>query len=279
VQTTLGPALIATKGQAAPEVLHAYTRARELCQQVGETPQLFQVLRGLWYFYLFRMELQTARDLGEHLLTLAQQVGDPALRLEGHRALANTLNYLGEFDASQAHFAQAIALYDPQQHHAHAFRYGEDPGVVCCAYAAVTLWMLGYPDQALQRSHEAVTLARELAYPINLSYALFFAVWVHHFRQEWQLTHERAEAGIALAAEQGFTIQAAGGMIFRGWTLVQQSSAPGAGPGTGRRAWPRCNRAWLPGVPREQRCFSRMVWPCWPRPLPRWGSTRQGSPY
>ena len=82
LQTTLGPALIATRGYAAPVVLQAYARARELCQQVGETPQLFQVLRGLWTFYLIRMELQTARELGEHLLTLAQQVGDLALRLE-----------------------------------------------------------------------------------------------------------------------------------------------------------------------------------------------------
>ena len=168
MQTTLGPALMVTKGQAAPEVLHAYARARELCQQVGETPQLFQVLRGLWYFYLHRMELRTARELGEQLLTLAQHVGDPALLLEAHYALGNTLNYLGEFAAAQAHFAQGIALYDPQQHRAHAFRYGQDPGVFCRAYAAVTLWWLGYPDQALQRSHEALTLARELAHPFSL---------------------------------------------------------------------------------------------------------------
>jgi class 3 adenylate cyclase/predicted ATPase len=229
MQTTLGPALAVTKGHAAPEVLHAYARARELCQQVGETPHLFQVLRGLWYFYLFRMELQTARELGEHLLTLAQQVGDPALRLEGHRALANTLNYLGEFVASQAHFAQAIALYDPQQHHAHAFRYGEDPGVVCCAYAGVTLWWLGYPDQALQRSHEALTLARELAHPYSLGYALFWAALLHQFRGEGQLTHERAEALIALATEHGFALWIAGGTVMRGWALSQRSHEPGAG--------------------------------------------------
>src|SRR5262249_32859693 len=94
MQLTLGPARITTKGQASPEVLQAYARARALCQQVGETPQLFQVLRGLWYFSLHRMELQTARELGEHLLTLAQQVGDAALLLEAHAALGNTLNYL-----------------------------------------------------------------------------------------------------------------------------------------------------------------------------------------
>ena len=79
LQITLGVPLMATKGYAAPEVESAYTRARELCQQVGETPQLFPVLWGLWLFYFVRGELQTARELGEQLLSLAQSVQDPAL--------------------------------------------------------------------------------------------------------------------------------------------------------------------------------------------------------
>jgi len=157
--TILGPALIDTKGQASPDVLQAYARARALCQQVGETPQLFQVLRGLWLFYVLRLELRTAQELAEHLLSLAQHVGDPALRLEAHYALGATLNYVGAFAAAQVHLEQGIALYDAQQHRAHAFRYGQDPGVFCRGYAAVTLWWLGYPDQALQRSYEALTLA------------------------------------------------------------------------------------------------------------------------
>jgi len=231
MQTTLGPALINTKGQAAPEVLHAYARARELCQQVGETPQLFQVLRGLWYFYLHRVELQTARELGEHLLSLAQQVGDPALLLEAHYALGNTLNYLGEFAATQAHFAQGIALYDPQRHRAHAVRYGQAPGVACRAYAALTLWWLGYPDQALQRSHEALTLAQEVTHPLSLGMALCFAAWLHQFRREGRLAQERAEAGIALATEQGFTVLVAQGTIFRGWALAERCGEPEAGQG------------------------------------------------
>ena len=196
---------------------------------MGETPQLFQVLRGLWYFYLHRLELQTARELGEHLLTLAQQTGDPALLLEAHYALGNTLNYLGEFAAAQAHLAQGIALYDPQQHHAHAFRYGQDPGVFCRAYAAVTLWYLGYPEQALQRSHEALTLAQELTHPFSLGIALAFAAWLHHCRREGPLTQERAGAAIALAAEQGFAVIPAFGMIFRGWALTERAPAPSAG--------------------------------------------------
>ena len=122
---------MATKGYAAPEVEKAYTRARELCQQVGETPQLFPVLCGLWMFYIVRAELQTARELAEQLLRLAQSVQDPPLLLEAHVALGNTLYYLGELASARAHLEQAIALYDPQQHHSHAFLYGQDPGVPC----------------------------------------------------------------------------------------------------------------------------------------------------
>jgi predicted ATPase len=153
--------------------------------------------------------------------------------VEAHYALGLTLNYLGEFAAAHTHLAQGIALYDPQQHRAHAVRYGQDPGVACRAYDAATLWWLGYPDQALQQSHEAVTLARGLAHPFSLGFALFLTAWVPQFRREWLLTHERAEAAIALAAEHGFAIFGAGGMIFRGWALAQRycESVAGQGPG------------------------------------------------
>jgi len=95
LQVTLGPSLIATKGYAAPEVEKAYTRARELCQQVGETTQLFPVLWGLWVFYYVREELQKARELAEQLFTLAQSVQDLALLLETHMALGATLLPVG----------------------------------------------------------------------------------------------------------------------------------------------------------------------------------------
>jgi len=65
LQIALGGALIATKGYAAPEVGAVYSRARELCRQVGETPQLFPVLVGLRLFYALRGELQTARELAD----------------------------------------------------------------------------------------------------------------------------------------------------------------------------------------------------------------------
>ena len=101
--------------------------------------QLFPVLRGLWHYYLVRAEYQTAYELGEQLLTLAQQAQDPVMLLASRRALGNTLFFIGAVAAAHTHFVQGIALYDPQQHRASAFRYGEDPGVICHSYSAFAL--------------------------------------------------------------------------------------------------------------------------------------------
>ena len=225
LQITLGQALTVTKGYAAPEVGHTYARARELCQQVGETPQLFPVLRGLWNFYVIRMELRTGRELAEQLLSLAQRAQDPALLQQAHSALAGALVHLGEFSATQAHLQQGLALYDPQQHRALAFRLGYDLRVFFLAYMTRPLWLLGYPDQALQRSHEALTLAQELAHPFSLAYALNFAAWVHQFRREGEATQARAEVTIALAREQGFSLWLALGTVLWGWALAEQGQS------------------------------------------------------
>jgi predicted ATPase len=161
LQTALGAACIAVKGLVAQEVEHAYTRARELCQQVGDTPQLIPVLEGLRRFYLGRAEFQRVRELGEQLLHLAQRLQDPVALLEAHLALAFPLWRLGELAEARLHVAQGLTLYDRQEHRSSAFRYGRDPGVAIRYAAALVLWLLGYPSQALQRSYEAITLAQD----------------------------------------------------------------------------------------------------------------------
>jgi predicted ATPase/DNA-binding winged helix-turn-helix (wHTH) protein len=222
LQTTLGPALMATKGYAAPEVEYAYARARELCQQVGETPQMFQAVWGLWYFYLVRAEFQIARELGDQLLNLAQRVQAPVLLLLAHRMLGQTLAFLGEFPTAHAHLEQEMTLYDLEQHRAFAALYGQDQGVICRAWAALTLWGLGYPDQALQRSREALTLAQELVHPFSLAYAMCFAGMLCQLCRDVQAAQKRAAAAIALCTEQGFALYLARGTILRGWTMAEQ---------------------------------------------------------
>jgi TOMM system kinase/cyclase fusion protein len=222
LQTTLGPALIATKEFGAPEVAQAYSRARELGRQMGETPDLFPVLRGLWVFHEARAELRVARELAEQLLVLAQHLRDPVHLMEAYRALGNTLFWLGEFAPARGHLEQGIALYDFQQHRALAFLYGTDPAVICLSYAAWALWLLGYPDQARRSSAEALTLAQELSHSPSLAVALAWAAYLHQSCREVPMVQERAEALIGLAAEQGFQFWLAAGTIFRDWALVQQ---------------------------------------------------------
>jgi predicted ATPase len=219
---TLGPVLMNSRGFAAPEVGVLYTRARELCPQGGDPTQLFPVLFGLWLFSFLRAELPRARELGEQLLRLAQQAHDATLLLAAHRALGPTLLWQEELPLAREHLEQGIALYDPQQHRSSAFVYGIDLGMTCRSFAAWVLWFLGYPDQALQRSHEAITLAQELSHPYSLGFALEFTADLHQFRRERRLAQERAEAAMALAAEQGFPLALSQAASLRGWALAEQ---------------------------------------------------------
>ncbi len=218
VQTLLGLALHATRGQAAPEVERAYARARELGQQLGQTPQLFPTLYGLWGFYLVQGELSTTHELGEQLLNLARRDQDPALLLDAHRALGFTLYHLGEFAPAREHAEQAIALYDPRRQNVSAFI----PGVTALSCAALALWHLGYPDQALKRNEEALTLAWERSHPFSLVYALGYAARFHQLRREAQAVRERAEAAFTLATEHGFALWPAAVTILQGWVLTEQ---------------------------------------------------------
>jgi predicted ATPase len=189
---------------------------------VGEIPRLFPVLHGLFKFHMNRVELQTTRDLAEQFSTLAQRVQDPALLLESHRMMGLTMFWLGEFAPAREHTEQAIALYDPQKYLSHAFVYGQDPGVECRCFAAKSIWMLGYPDQALQRIREALTLAQELTHPLSLAQALTNATFLHQYRRELQAVYERAEALIAVTTEHGFPVWLSYGTFLRGWALTAQ---------------------------------------------------------
>jgi class 3 adenylate cyclase/predicted ATPase len=222
LQTTLGSALMATKGYAAPEVERAYARARELCQRVEGTPDLLRVLMGLHIFYRQRAELHASNEVGMQLLALAQSVDDPQFLLGARQALGTTSYYLGEFVTARAHLEEGVALSGAGSHRSQAIEYGQDPGVVCLSTLARTLWTLGYPDDALARLHEALSLARQLSHPFTLAFALYFAGVVYQYRREWQATQEHALALMSLSTEQGFTQRLAQGRILLGWTLVEE---------------------------------------------------------
>ena len=222
--TTLGPALMATKGYGTTEVEQTYARAHELCQcvGVGETPQLFAILSGLRVLHYVRAEFQTAYDLAEQCLTLARRLQTPALLMEAHSALGLILFWLGELTAAHVHFTQAVTPGSSSQLPSHDLPSGHNTRVMCLAYTARILGLLGYPDHARNKLAEAVALAQELAHPFSLAFAQYFAALIHQLRREGSATQTWAEAALSLSAEQGFPLYSALGIGLRGWALAEQ---------------------------------------------------------
>ena len=223
LQTRLGPAVIAVKGYAAPDVETVYNRARELCARVADCPQLlFSTLRGLWLFHMLRARHDAAHEFAGQMLALAQHEQSRALHLEACKALGQTQFYLGEFVGAATQLEEALRLYNPEQHRTHALLYGSDPAVGAGVYAAWTLWCLGYPDQSLAKSHEALALARQMAHHFTLAVALCHCALLHQLRREVQPTEELSEALMALSTEQGFAYWPGVATVMKGWVLAER---------------------------------------------------------
>jgi predicted ATPase len=163
LQTLLAPALIATRGYGAAEVEQIYDRVRALAQQVEDSTRVFPVLVGVAAFHIVRGEYLTAQEIATHLLQGAQREQDPGLLVEAYALMGVVAFYLGEFTAARTQLEHSMALYDPRHHRVHAIHYGQDPWVACCSYLAWTLWCLGYPEQAHERSRDAIAYARVTA--------------------------------------------------------------------------------------------------------------------
>jgi predicted ATPase len=143
--------------------------------------------------------------------------------MEAYRSLGITLFHLGEFGAAHAHLEQSLALYDAQRDHSHFFLYSIlEPGVFSLSFAALVLWHLGYPDQALQKSMAARALGQERSYPYSLGGARLYAAVSHQLRRERPLTQEWAEAVINLAHEHGFPVWFGKGTVLQGWALAER---------------------------------------------------------
>ncbi len=223
LQMLLGPVLMALKGQAAPDVQQVYVRAHHLCQQLGDIPQLFPALWGLWRFYNNRPRLTEARQVGEQLINLAEHLHDDGLSMQAHIALGVTLAYRGVFSMASTHLDSALALYDASQHRSLSQMYGgHDPQVYCLANQSHVLWRLGFPDQALAKSNDALALARQLSHPNTLAYALNFAGVIHGLRREIYVVETLMEEQIDLATVHSLALWQATGNIMQGWALSEQ---------------------------------------------------------
>jgi TOMM system kinase/cyclase fusion protein len=217
----LGTAYIAARGYAAPEVGPVFRRARELCERIGQPPQLFAIMWGIWVWHLVRGDLRLCMELAGQAMALAERVNDLGMIMEALFLPAVTLVFRGEFAPARAHCARALAGYDDRARTRFwAGITGEDSGVAHRCYLSVSLWHLGFPDQALKLNQEAIELARAIGQPFTLTFALEHRAWLCNQCQLADEARVAAEEEIALATEQGFAYWLASASLFKADSLV-----------------------------------------------------------
>ncbi|PDT51198.1 MULTISPECIES: adenylate/guanylate cyclase domain-containing protein [Sinorhizobium] len=219
---TMGRVLTAAKGYGHPEVEHVYNRALNLAERIQETPRLFPVLLGLTIHHAVRSELSAARDLGERLLRLAQQISDPVLVVEASYALGITCSWRGEFASAWKHFEHGISQYDIAQHRAHLALYGQDGGPICLCRGGMALWYLGHDDRALELMDEALAMTARLGHLFSRAYVLTWAAILHVHRRDIAKAQEAAELALKFAAEHEFPFWHTQGVFLQGWVLAEE---------------------------------------------------------
>jgi class 3 adenylate cyclase/predicted ATPase len=229
LQLALGSPLIATKGMSS-EVWQAYSRAREICKQTGESEQLvFRATWGLWTHTNTHGNFEASQELADELLQIAQRLNDPGFLLQALHAQWTIDFYSGDAASAQKHVDEGFALYRADEHHAHAFVYaGHDPGVCALSLGAKNLWLLGYPDQARKRCHKALNLAKELAHTHSLAWGFGYPGMVYVACGDRAKAKERAEELVALSKEHGFPHWLSVGTAIQGWVFSVDGKHTGA---------------------------------------------------
>ena len=225
LQSVLGPVLIATMGWAAAETHAAYFRTRDLSVQLGKTGELFRALRGIVSSQILEGKLREAQELGEQLLSLAGE--DRQLLLEAHNTLGFATTYLGDSNRAVMHLERTVQLHrllNPVR--ASPSVTAQNPSVAGMAHLAFPRWVLGYPDQALQTSDEALALSHALGHPFSIVYATCLKSMLHSFRREAPPAGAMAEEVLELCRAQGFSAWWSGnGLAVSGCALVDEGNA------------------------------------------------------
>jgi len=222
LQTSLGNSLRATKGWSIDSVKHAYTRALQLCKESGFDEHTLPAVFGLWTWNFVRAALGEAQALAERLLNAAENVDDAVFKVLAHEALGFTLFAHGKFAAAHAELERSISMCEDNEAAAYLDLSAQDPRVHVRLYDGMVLWLLGYPDQALQICGEARQYADRSQHPFSEAMARTITLRVHQFRGEAAFVAGQANAAIALCEEQEFVHYLAIALVLRGWASAQQ---------------------------------------------------------
>jgi class 3 adenylate cyclase/tetratricopeptide (TPR) repeat protein len=214
--------LAAIKGFAAPEISQCLSRGVELCRRIGEGPEMYGVMFGLWNFNLARNRLHDALKLAEKILNLSQLINTELALAGAHSALGGTCLWRGEFTAADQHLQRANEIYDQDlDQYLPMYKARVIPSR---AQASWALWMIGSPDLASVRAEEAVAFATRLGSPFSMVFALMHAIALAHLRGEYDTIRPRAESMMEIARDQGFPYWSAIASMIVGRTLVGEGN-------------------------------------------------------
>jgi predicted ATPase len=226
LQLNVGPALFAAKGWGSPEAIRAYTRARGLCEQLNDSPEVFPMLYGSFFVHWLRGEFRTAYEVANDMMRRAQSANDPALLLYAHHVLGQASYFMGDLQDGLTHLEKAVSLYNPAVHSRLTSRYvGFDAKVHCEGVLASVQLTLGYPERAITTAKQALAWAQTLSHPYTVIFAEYMLSGVLHDQNDIRATQERAEQGIVLCIQYGEPNFEAFMTVRRGWALAQQGQA------------------------------------------------------
>jgi class 3 adenylate cyclase/predicted ATPase len=221
-QKAMGVTMMAARGWAASEVLDAYTRAKEISEQLDDERELFIALRGQGQYHMIRGESQAARERGDACVGLAGNLDEVGVHIETHHLFWTNSFLMGDYANAELHSGKGMALYERERDHELTYLYsGHDPGVCCRSFHALIECLYGYADKALVRCREALDLAEQLEHPLTTALALWALSYAHLFRREPQAARQWAEREIAVCDEYLLPLLHSQGMFQLGWALTE----------------------------------------------------------
>jgi class 3 adenylate cyclase/predicted ATPase len=216
IQLALGIPLIAVQGYASAETREAFSRARILCLRLGDIPEYFQALFGLWGNSWMAGKNDDALRMADEFLSRSRALSDTVLLRVAHRAMGSTLLTIGDFQSSANHFEETIKLSISKGKQPLYSRYMVEPQAASLLLLSWDLWFLGYPDRSLSRVSEALALAQELGHPYTVAFAHYMTSVVHLFRGDAARALESAAKSFQVSKEQRFSLYAILSRISRG---------------------------------------------------------------
>jgi len=219
-QVPYGVALLATQGYAAPEVGPVFERAEELGQKLAGPGEQFFIHWGIWAWRVVREELQICKPMADEAQAMVEPLGDAGLQAEALFIPALTSFYLGDFATSLQSCQQGFELYEEETAKLYSRFTGQNVGVTMQCYWALSLWHLGYPDQAIERVEKAVELGRAVNHPFSLAYALCHSGWIYHNVRRSAEVARDSDEGIEISKEQGFPFWMAESLLHKGFGLL-----------------------------------------------------------